>query len=214
MQNPRRSTPATPKRPPSPRPQTLESGSRARARRALISDALLASLAVVGIGAIALTAPNSLRLLKNLDPDWIRKRDPKQRLYEVASRLKRKGFVEFLQEDGRTRMRITEAGQAELRKAALRAAPNRPARWDKKWRLVIYDIRENRRPLRQQIRSILNRFGFVRLQNSVWVSPYDCEELITLLKTDLRIGTSLLYIIADAIEFDAPLRRRFNLPPR
>lgn len=53
--------------------------------------------------------------------------------------------------------------------------------------------------------------GFVRLQDSVWVYPYDCEDLITLLKADLKVGKDVLYVVADRIEYDQPLRTLFDL---
>ena len=87
-----------------------------------------------------------------------------------------------------------------------------PRHWDGKWRLVIVEIPEKKRGVRDRIRGLVVRLGFLRLQDSVWVYPYDCEELVTLLKTDLKIGRAVLYIIADAIEFDRPLRAHFGLP--
>ena len=70
---------------------------------------------------------------------------------------------------------------------------------------------EKRRKTRDRLREIMERTGFVRLQDSVWVYPYDCEDLITLLKTDFKVGKDVLYVIADRIEFDKPLRILFGL---
>ena len=50
-----------------------------------------------------------------------------------------------------------------------------------------------------------------RLQDSVWVYPYDCEDIIGLLKTDIGVGKDLLYMIADEIENDRHLRENFGL---
>ena len=109
-------------------------------------------------------------------------------------------------------MRLTSKGETY---AALvgegRLVPKKPRRWDKKWRLLVFDIPEKRRRARNQIRTTLATLGFVRLQDSVCVYPYDCEDLITLLKADLKIGKDVLYVIADKIEYDKPLLARFNL---
>lgn len=53
--------------------------------------------------------------------------------------------------------------------------------------------------------------GFVRLQDSVWVYPYDCEDFIALLKAELKVGKDVLYAIVDTIEFDKHIRRHFGL---
>ena len=76
----------------------------------------------------------------------------------------------------------------------------------------MFDIPEKRRGVRTAVRRTLQALDFRRLQDSVWVHPHDCEDLITLLKVDFSIGKDLLYIIADTIEYDAPLRRHFGLP--
>ena len=61
------------------------------------------------------------------------------------------------------------------------------------------------------MRATLVNMGFHRLQDSVWVYPYDCEDLVLMLKADLKIGKNVLYIVADAIEYDTPLRVHFGL---
>jgi len=87
----------------------------------------------------------------------------------------------------------------------------RKRRWDKKWRMLIFDIREERKNIREKVRRTLISLGFYRLQDSVWVYPYDCEDLVVLLKADFKIGKDLLYIISDEIENDEFLRKAFHL---
>lgn len=87
----------------------------------------------------------------------------------------------------------------------------RPARWDGKWRVLIFDIPEKKRGLRDKVRNTLRAIGFKRLQYSVWVYPFDCEDFITLLKTDFKIGKNLLYLVAEGIEYDRHLRDHFGV---
>ncbi len=190
---------------------SMEQASKKRTRRGHVERAVLSSLALAGVGLVVMAAPNALQLLKYVDPDWIVRRDPKQRIREAAHRLRKKGLVEFVRKDKRVYLRITEKGRVRLR--SLSFGPlQRPKRWDRKWRLVIFDIPEKKHGLRARARGIVAGFGFVRLQDSVWAYPYDCEEAIALLKAELHIGKDLLYIIADAIEYDTPLRKEFGLP--
>lgn len=190
---------------------TMEENSKKRLRRGHLEAAILSALALAGIAAVAIAAPNALKLLKHIDPAWITKGDPRDRLYVVASRLKRKGLVKFEKVHGKTRMLLTEKGRAAAQRALLGTPLPRGMRWDRKWRMLIFDIPEKRRGLRDKIRSILSGFGFVRLQDSVWIFPYDCEDVIALLKTELRLGIQMRYVIADAIEHDGPLREQFDL---
>src|SRR6185503_5238760 len=87
----------------------------------------------------------------------------------------------------------------------------RPKRWDRKWRIVIFDINEKKRKLRDQIRNLLVSLGFIRLQNSVWVYPYDCEDIIWLIKSNVGVGKDILYLIVDEIENDKHLLKSFGL---
>ena len=189
----------------------MEEASKKRTRRGQIDSIILTSLALVGVGLVAMAAPNTLQLLKKVDPDWIMKRDPRRRIREAAYRLKKKGFVAFVDKGSRTLLRITEKGKQKLISLTLSGPLPKALKWDYKWRLVIFDIPEKQRAIRVRARTIMQGFGFVRLQDSVWAYPYDCEEAIALLKAELHIGKDLLYIIADAIEYDIPLRKHFDL---
>jgi DNA-binding transcriptional regulator PaaX len=77
--------------------------------------------------------------------------------------------------------------------------------------MLVFDIPEGRRYIRQKVRNTLRSIGFYRLQDSVWVFPYDCSEFVTLLKADFKVGKDLLYLIADSIEDDIKVKDYFNL---
>ena len=94
------------------------------------------------------------------------------------------------------------AGEAGIKK---------PKHWDGKWRIVIYDLKERKRGLRDKLRNTLASFGFIRLQHSVWIYPYDCEDLIMLIKADFKIGKDILYLIVEKVENDIWLKRSFGL---
>ncbi|KKT75590.1 MAG: hypothetical protein UW71_C0001G0001, partial [Parcubacteria group bacterium GW2011_GWB1_44_7] len=53
--------------------------------------------------------------------------------------------------------------------------------------------------------------GFMKLQKSVWVYPYDCEDFVNLIKADFKIGKDLLYLIVDSIENDKFIKEYFQL---
>lgn len=192
---------------------SLEQSARRRTRRGLIEKTILGTLAIGGMLTVAMMAPKVLSLLKRDHLDYVLPADPKQRLQEVMSRMKKKGWVRFEESGGKRYPRLTVRGRKQVEKVSLGSiAIRKPLRWDRRWRMVIFDIEERRKANRKKIRLLLQRLGFLRLQNSVWVHPYDCEEIVALIKTDMRIGRDVLYVIADAIEFDRPLREQFELP--
>src|SRR3989344_1607077 len=178
-------------------------------RRTKVTRAVIGVVAVAGIITVAAIAPKLVGALG-------KSKYMRQRLYQSRSNISKliqAGYLELERTDGKAYLRLTEKGE---RFAALmhegKLTPKKSRRWDGKWRLLIFDIPERRRGTREKIRATLITLGFIRLQDSVWVYPYDCEDLILILKADFKIGKDVLYIIADQIEYDAPLRTYFNLP--
>jgi len=126
----------------------------------------------------------------------------------AASRLRNKGLLTF--KSGR--YSLTSAGEKTLNTWQLsRYKISQPRKWDKKWRVIIFDIPEKRKGVRERVREVISSAGFHRLQDSVWVYPYDCEDIIGLMKIDFGIGKNLLYMIVDQIEDDLLLRMNFGL---
>ncbi|MDD2657137.1 MAG: CRISPR-associated endonuclease Cas2 [Candidatus Pacebacteria bacterium] len=135
------------------------------------------------------------------------------RVKSVLGRLVTKGLITFEERNGKQYACLTDAGKRVLELETLKDASTRkPKRWDKRWRVVIFDIPERRRSIRVRLRRFMEEYGFVRLQDSVWVYPYDCEELISLVKAKFRIGTDVLYMIVEQLERDKHLREHFDLP--
>ena len=184
----------------------LETESKKRRRRANLKKLILSAVAIAGVLTVAAVAPNVLGGMTKLGLF------PGKRQHEFIKssrqRLVRQGLLEYR---GRT-LRLTRRGRRALEMLELRDFKmRRPKRWDRKWRVLIFDIPEKRRGMRDKIRRTLVSMGFSRLQDSVWVYPYDCEDVMTLLKADFNIGKDLLYLIVDSIENDRYLRRGFNL---
>jgi len=194
---------------------SLENRVRAQGRRVKIQDALLLMVyGTVGI-TLALTAPNALSLLRNLGSKYSSQRNVNQRISQTIGRLVTRGLIRRnKRSDGTTNLVLTKAGERHAKSLAQiqRSASMRKTKWDGKWRIVIFDVWEKRRAVRDQLRNRLKTIGFIRVQNSVWVYPYDCEEILIFFRTELRLGKSALYIVAEGIENDTSLRKQFGLP--
>ncbi len=186
----------------------LEEDNKKLIRRTKLQEAILATIASGGrLGARALIPEVLNSLLQTDIPSSVRKGEI---VRSTASRLVKKGLLKFENDH----YAATAAGEKILerwRRADFKLI--KPKRWDHKWRMVIFDIPERKKRTRDQVREILTAAGFKRLQNSVWIYPYDCEDIIGLLKTDYDIGKEMLYIIADQIENDKYLRMDFDLIP-
>jgi CRISPR-associated endonuclease Cas2 len=171
-------------------------------------------LIVIGtLGFITLTAGigNATQLLK-YTPLFKRK---KIKLYEINKNLKRlmdRGLIEEKEDKTHKFLKVTPKGQRFLLKYKLEGLiEQKPPKWDRKYRVIIFDISEIRKKTRDKLRRMIKGFGFVCLQDSVWVYPYDCQEIIELLKKYLNLKTEVVYMTVDSIENDKWLRKNFEL---
>jgi len=179
-------------------------------KRVPIEKILLYTIAGVGIIAAVAIAPGVGPALRVFG---FGKRTYSNRYVGRAiTRLSDKGYITFEEKRRGKFIRLTPAGKKQLENYKRKeVAIPKPQKWDKKWRIVIFDIPESRRAIRNKLRSTLLSWGFIRLQNSIWVYPYECEELITMLKADLRVGKDILYVVAEKVEYDKNLKGRFSL---
>ncbi len=135
----------------------------------------------------------------------------------AAYRFRRKRAIKHLTVLGYVRERgdhlaITEKGRAALGET-IRATRQLLGKrsWDGKWRIVSFDIPERFAVMRDRVRSILKRAGFVQLHRSVWIFPHECEELIKLIKDESSLSAYILYGVLERIENGAKLRKIFRV---
>ncbi len=89
---------------------------------------------------------------------------------------------------------------------------NKPKDWDKKWRIVIFDIAQLKSLQRNAFRGKLKELGFYPLQKSVWIHPYKCKDEIELLCEFFGLGKKEIRLItAENIEDDRYLREIFKI---
>jgi len=191
----------------------LEREIKTKDKRKNIQKIILSTIYAVGILSVVAVAPNIFSVIRQLEGFRHRKKNLKYSINDSFTRLKEKGLIEVVEVNGKKVARITPKGENKLdfldkHNFKLKI----PKKWDGRWRVVIFDIKETRSKTRFLLRKTLFKIGFVRLQNSVWLYPYDCEDLISLLKADFKIGKDVLYLIVEKLENDWHLRKTFNLP--
>ena len=174
-------------------------------KRMAIQTVFLRTLYVGGALSIALLAPKMTRILPHPDRSKARRRELYQRIAKAKYVLAKRGLIEEV--DGR--LRLTEKGDVHIERILMREyiIPE-PVHWDGKWRVIIFDIDERRRQIRVQLRHLLRSTGFIRLQDSVWVYPYPCDEFIALVRAHLASGVrELRSMVVEALESDRQDRK-------
>lgn len=193
---------------------TIEERVRRRARRERIQNIVLVSVYMATIAGAAVIMPNSMKLFKYVSGKIGPSPRLKKRMSQAYTRLVKEGMIARTGDTKNPGIILTKKGMkyAEGLEAGNRFYASKPRKWDYKWRILMFDIWERRRSVRNRLRGILQENGFVKIQNSVWIYPYPCEDLLIFLRTVLKLGPSIRYVVADEVERDEALRRHFRLP--
>jgi DNA-binding transcriptional regulator PaaX len=90
-------------------------------------------------------------------------------------------------------------------------APKSASVWDGKWRIVLFDVPETKRPIRDYLRGVLKRLGFKEFQRSMWAWPYRLPEFVTKLLADPQMRKYTRAITTYDIDYDDDLRKMFKM---
>jgi phenylacetic acid degradation operon negative regulatory protein len=114
--------------------------------------------------------------------------------------------------DGTTTLVLNDDGKKRALTYRIRYAKIKPAGpWDKKWRIVLYDIPEDEREARNAFRDHLKQLGLRKLQQSAGIHPYDCKNEVDFFIELLRIRKYVRFIVADSIDDEVFWKRKFKL---
>ena len=81
----------------------------------------------------------------------------------------------------------------------------------KKWRIVMFDIAEKDRLVRDKIRYKINQLGMLLIQNSVYVYPYPVDEFIDVLHSTFgSTAKRVITMTADKIDGEDQLVTKFK----
>lgn len=128
------------------------------------------------------------------------------------ARWKAQKLVEIEEGPNGPMVKITENGLKRALQYKLEAMEvKKPKRWDELWRIVIFDVAENKRERRDRFRQYLKQLGFYMLNRSVFIHPYPCFDEIEFLRQITSVGKEVTYIVAKSVESSADLRRYFDL---
>ena len=124
-------------------------------------------------------------------------------------RLVKSGFIEIIEKDDKEYYKLTKSG--EMQALMLKARLPKAGKWDGKWRMVIFDIPEDAKSERNQLRRLLLENDFCKLQASVYVSPYGINrEAVTYLK-ETGLIKYIRFARIDELDEDKDLKKKFGL---
>jgi DNA-binding transcriptional regulator PaaX len=181
-----------------------------------IGRAILKGLFYTGAVAIAASSPvfarNIPRIIRAIKLDLQRKKREKA-FKNSFYYLRKSGYIRFENKKGQIFISLTKEGKE---KAKLCLIDNlkimKPSKWDRKWRILIFDISDSHKLKREALRGKIKQLGMFQLQKSVWIHPYDFSKEIDYLRTFFYLSKKELQIIVTSeIEDDSEARKFFNL---
>ena len=118
----------------------------------------------------------------------------KMTIRQSLRRLENYGFIERKE----SKYELTMKG-AKLVRYILNIKKSQKKLWDKKYRVVIFDIPEKKRRVRDWLRQELNLLGYQKLQNSVFIGKLPLpSEVIEEIKKE-KISNCVNYLLVDKV---------------
>lgn len=99
-----------------------------------------------------------------------------QSVRAAISRMSKQGWIQARKEGNKSYYFLTERGESRMEEAANRIFKLKPQSWDGQWRVLMYNIPEEKRNIRDELRKELVWSGFGTMAASCWISPNNLDK--------------------------------------
>ena len=172
---------------------------------------------IILLGGIALGFSGSpkqyFRTLRAINKD-LRNVNQKSFNRSVRSLCMEKLLKEKKLADGTIALILTAEGELAVKRHQISTGAlliKKRKKWDGRLRVVIFDIPEKKRMVRDIIREHLKTIGFKKLQQSVFVFPYPCEQEILALADIYGVSSFVRVMTVSDIDNMQYIKRSFSL---
>lgn len=179
----------------------MENTNKRTAQKEFLNWLLLAG----GIVVLSMLAPNlPTQLLKG----YLRHR---AKLRARLLTLEKRGWIKVKQKGDEWEVKLVKDGKLIVQKYQTdKLKLKKPAKWDGLWRIVVFDIPEDKKLAREILRDKLKNLGFYQLQKSVFVHPYPCREEIEVIKNTYEIWAYIRLFEAQTVDAQEKLEEYFE----
>lgn len=169
-------------------------------------------LLVLAAGTLISAAILMPGLGKVLNPSvWQGRGYRRDRLRQALKRLRKQKIVEVAETKDGPVVKITQNGMTKALNYKLDEMQIKRKEWDKKWRIVVFDIPEKNKKARDEFRKRLKQLGFYPLQESVFVHAFPCFDEVEFLRQIYGVNIGVTYIEAEKIEGNEALKHFFKI---
>lgn len=169
-------------------------------------------LRLVGAGVLlgtVVVAPNMAQVIDYFNPKG---RAERRRIWNVIKYLEGRDDIAFETRGSTHYVTLTKKGRIRLDENAIwELMIEQPLRWDKKWRLVMFDFPARFGGVRHIFRQKLEDLGFRMYQRSVFIYPHECHEEILTIAKWYGVDAHIRYVVATEIHDVRRLVKEFDL---
>ena len=133
------------------------------------------------------------------------------RLRQILKRMKDAEYVEIKEENGLSVVKITKKGQDKILRYNIEKMDLDETKLDGHWRLVIYDIKTPKRKNSEMFRRSISKLKMLKLQKSVYITPFACEDEIEYLRQIYEIGSEVLILKVKNLENEQAYKNYFGI---
>lgn len=133
----------------------------------------------------------------------------RRRLGKTLQYLKARGYIINAVEGKERFIEVSKKALAKIRDERFWENLPKPERWDRKWRMVIFDMPAKWEKSRHKFPNQLKAWGFFPLQRSVYVYPFDCRKEVNTLIQLHKVEKTVIYLVADVIEGEERIANHF-----
>jgi DNA-binding transcriptional regulator PaaX len=170
---------------------------------------ILLLAAGVTLGA-SRTIGKQIKIFQEVSKEWkVINRDSLKRsltsLYSaklISLRPKGDTFEIILSQDGKKMLAKFNLDEIKIKRLST---------WDRRWRIVLFDIPENLKKVRDAIRFHFKKIGLIEYQKSVFISPYPCEKEIKFIAEFYRSHKYIRIITAISIDNELAVKKYFKI---
>lgn len=176
-----------------------------------VIDGILEIAVSLGTISIAIIMPNLNKVLDEPTRKFLNTMEARSRERELKRLLSYVLREKLITEHYQHGVILSASAKQRLRKRAFDSLKiENPERWDSYWRLVIFDIPEENHKERSAFTYKIKQLGFQPLQQSVWIHPFPCKDIIVSVAEKYMVSKYITYIETSHIDNEKHLKKRFE----
>jgi len=151
------------------------------------------------------------RIVRAAAKEW--KKINESYMRKAIKRLYQSKLVDYKEnKDGIVELVLTDEGKQKILKYDLdKIEIKKPKIWDDLWRLVIFDIPEDKKQGRMAFAAKLKELGFYPMQKSVFIHPYECKNEIDFIVEIFDLAPFIRFLMVKETDIDLHLKEIFRL---